>query len=75
MPDQANVTKEELLIIIRKHCMDCCANQRALVRACKSRSCALYPYRMKDTPTEPASSKRACRIQLSFDDLQRSDES
>lgn len=35
---------------IRKHCMDCCGQQRAEVKMCPCTNCPLYPFRMGKNP-------------------------
>ena len=69
MTSSSSATKDELLIAIRKHCLDCCGNSHNQVRACKSYSCALYTYRMKDAPPAPARKGEKQKVQLSFDDI------
>lgn len=39
------VTIEDVLVAVRKKCMDCCCNQLKVVKACKSDGCPLHPYR------------------------------
>jgi len=36
---------------IRAKCLECCCYQRAEVRACPDKTCALWPYRMGHRPS------------------------
>ena len=38
-------TPEELLKVIRAHCLDCCGGSRRDVHNCDIRRCNLWPYR------------------------------
>lgn len=42
-------TPDELLDIIRTHCIDCCGGSRKDVRECNIRNCNLWKYRMGKT--------------------------
>lgn len=35
---------------IRRKCLDCCCGDRSLVDGCEIRSCALWPFRMGNSP-------------------------
>ena len=38
-------SQNDILIAIRKKCMDCCGNQIKFVRECRSKDCPLHPFR------------------------------
>jgi len=40
-------TARELLIAIRKNCIECCGS-RTEAKKCKIKSCPLYKYKLKD---------------------------
>lgn len=42
-------TRDELLIAIHKHCLECQGGSRKLVKNCGIRRCNLYPYRQEPT--------------------------
>ena len=35
----------DVLLAIRKKCMDCCGNQSKYVKSCHCKDCPLHPYR------------------------------
>lgn len=41
-------TPEELLKVIRTHCLDCSGGSRREVHRCTIKKCALWPYRKED---------------------------
>lgn len=40
-----SVETEDLLLVIRRKCLDCCCGSKKMVKACKTYDCALFPYR------------------------------
>ena len=50
MNDLHGHTKEPLLKIIRKKCIDCCAGEYSEVKKCAAKGCDLWPYRMGNNP-------------------------
>ena len=42
---EKNPTPEELLKVIRAHCLDCCGGSRRDVHNCDIKRCNLWPYR------------------------------
>ena len=42
--------KQPLLRVIRRRCLDCCAQQQVEVRNCTAVRCANWPYRMGSDP-------------------------
>jgi hypothetical protein len=52
MPKGTMVSEKKLTPIkaIRKHCLDCCCYQKAVVKNCSFYDCPLYPYRMGHNP-------------------------
>ena len=41
-------TTDELLVVIRKKCMDCCGNSIKEVRRCNIKDCPLWLYRVNE---------------------------
>jgi len=42
---QKTTSLNDILVAIRKKCLDCCGNQSKYVKACRSKDCPLYPFR------------------------------
>ena len=43
--NQSQLRLNDILIAIRKKCMDCCGGQIKYVKACRSKDCSLHPFR------------------------------
>ncbi len=49
-------TKTDILLAIRRKCLDCCCSQPGEVRLCPLSTCDLWPYRFGRDP-EPSQSR------------------
>lgn len=58
-------TKTALLVLIRKHCLNCCSGSYSAVEDCAAGpgsnfcECALWAYRLGKDPEEPTEGMRA----------------
>ena len=43
--NKKTVSLNDILIAIRKKCLDCCGSQSKYVKACRSKDCPLHPFR------------------------------
>ena len=65
-------TADELLMIIRKHCL-VCSGSRSEVKRCLIKDCMLYPYRLP--LTEKSVKKKAPGEQMSIFDIYKTEAS
>ena len=57
----------DLLLAIRRKCLDCMCNHTKLVKDCTSKNCPLYPYRSADVlPSVPEVYRAQISGQLSM---------
>ena len=61
-------TADELLLLIRKHCIMCSGGSRSEARKCLIKDCLLYPYRIPSEEKTKRERQREGR-QLSIFDL------
>jgi len=56
---EAGHKDEPIAKVIRKHCLECCNDQKGEVRKCVFTDCPLWPHRMGRNPFRSAKAKRA----------------
>ena len=67
MANQMSPSPSDLLLAIRRKCLDCMCNHAKLVKGCSSKDCPLYPYRSADVlPVVPSIRRDQLPGQLSM---------
>ena len=56
----------DLLIAIRKKCLDCMGGQQKVVKECRSKDCPLHPYRCVDAVRSEQEEDQQIKGQLSM---------